>query len=181
MELKTMQIAVQLKVNMLYDKAVEKYGIEDRFEKLTIRFDVKGRRAGWAMVCDGTVNFNTYMLQNNFAAFLSDTVPHEVAHIVAGHINPRDRAHGTTWKNVMWFFGSEPNRCHSFACEPKVRNLKRVQFSCKNCGFVYNVTVGKWQRIQKLVNRGGYCTCTQCRSKLGRDLNPVLKTVAVGR
>ena len=173
MEKHTMEVAVRVKIDMLYAQAVKKYNIQTPFDKIGIQFNVKGRVAGWAFPSRGSVRFNSYMLTNNFSEFMSDTVPHELAHVVARQIDITCKPHGYTWQSVMRFFGSEPSRCHSYACEPRTSRRNRVQLTC-TCGHQYIITSNMYAKIVKFGAR-----CRRCNAKLTADNYHEPKTISV--
>ena len=86
-----------------------------RLSMPTCSFDLRGKTAGQAYYRQNHVRLNAVLLVENFDDFLSDTIPHEVAHLVARAKHGNGIAsHGIEWQRVMRAFGLEPERCHSY-------------------------------------------------------------------
>ncbi len=111
-----------------------------RVKSLEIRFDLRGRAAGQAR-CGAphgirgpwTIRYNPVLLRENPDSFLAETIPHEVAHVVAfkrhGH---RIRPHGPEWRAIMEQFGAAPERCHRYDLSRVPRRATR--FFLYHCG-----------------------------------------------
>lgn len=113
-----------------------------RVKTLEIRFDLRGRAAGQARY--GTrqgiggpwiIRYNPVLLRENPDSFIAQTVPHELAHVVAfvrhGH---RIRPHGPEWRAIMEQFGAAPERCHRYDLARIPRRATRVfPYHC-GCG-----------------------------------------------
>ena len=82
----------------------------------TISFDVRGKKAGYAMVQANAVHFNPVLLMENLDDFIERTVPHEIAHVIDFIVNPQNfkstynhttgrfskrTYHGKTFKFIM--------------------------------------------------------------------------------
>jgi SprT protein len=100
-----------------------------------IRFDLTGRSAGMIRLPareSPVIRYNRLLMEENRDAFIAQTVPHEVAHLVARCVFGRAiRPHGREWRKVMDFFGVEARRCHEFdVSRAATRRLKRFTYSC---------------------------------------------------
>lgn len=103
--------------------------------QVVIRFDLTGKAAGMAMFpYRGTpvIRYNALLLAENREDFLTRTVPHEVAHVVARQLfGKRIKPHGAEWRQVMQLFGAEASRCHNYDVSRSVRRrLKRYAYRC---------------------------------------------------
>jgi SprT protein len=105
-----------------YSTGIEKFPQE--VHSLEISFDLGGQTAGmawWNSNGKFRIQFNPYLLEENFVDFINDTVPHEVAHLIANEFFkemwPKGCDHGSLWKFVMVKFGKNPERCHNYSCE----------------------------------------------------------------
>ena len=87
----TLRFAVKAAVRSVLDKAEALYG--DMFETPEILFTKKGRVAGAAHSGSWLINFNEVLLQENIEEFIRNTVPHEVAHLVAYRIHGARQRH----------------------------------------------------------------------------------------
>jgi SprT protein len=132
-----MQEAVKEAVKLYVDIAQNKYSMT--LDMPTIQFKVRGKVAGKAWPLAYKLDFNMVLLQENFEHMISQTVPHEVAHLVAQKLYRLDRIkpHGYEWKRVMIAFGKEPDRCHSYdvtrARQATRRPSSKFQYECTGC------------------------------------------------
>jgi SprT protein len=70
------------------------------------------------------VDLSMELLTYNLSAFLGDTIPHELCHLVAWTVY-NEHGHGNAWKMIMRSIGLEPTRLHNMI-NPKheVRRMK---------------------------------------------------------
>jgi len=129
-----------------------------RFYMPTVVFNVTNSAAGYACSGSNTIRLNPTLLMQNVNDFLTDTVPHEFAHIVAdivyptGHLDKRKKTkrvphHGTGWKHVMGVFGLPPRVHHGYAVEHSVRS-QRYPHTCSVCGELYQLTVKQAESVR---------------------------------
>jgi SprT protein len=106
--------AIRQKARECIARYVERANREQRIplKMPTCSFDLRGTTAGRAYLGENHVQLNPVLLTENFESFLSDVIPHEVAHLAA-YVKWNVRDHGEQWKSVMRAFGLKPNRCHS--------------------------------------------------------------------
>jgi len=102
-----------------------------------IRFDLRGQTAGMVKYPRGgpaLIRYNLKLLEQNREHFLAQTLPHEVAHVVApAKFGRRIRPHGPEWQSLMLYFGAKPKRCHNYdVSKLPTRKLKRFNYRC-NC------------------------------------------------
>lgn len=101
-----------------------------------LRFDLRGRTAGMVVFYRGgvpaTIRYNDQLLQEHKQAFIQQTVPHEVAHLIARNLfGTRIKPHGPEWRAIMALLGAEPSRCHNFSTEHiRARSMKRFLYRC---------------------------------------------------
>lgn len=85
------------------------------FPMPSISFDLRGMTAGKAYYRKNHVQLNAILYLENTQSFIEDTIPHEVAHLIAGQVFGMGiQAHGQEWKSVMRAFGVAPERTHSY-------------------------------------------------------------------
>jgi SprT protein len=99
------------------------------------RFDLTGRAAGqviWPEQGPPQVRYNLGIAVLQPEAFVAETVPHEIAHLVTGACHRKARPHGPEWRRVMAFFGIEQaNRCHAFEIDQTGdRSQRRWPYRC---------------------------------------------------
>lgn len=153
---------VQLRVLETTQKYVqlasELFGRE--FLMPTVAFDLRGKTAGQAFIQKNALRFNAILLVENEDAFLSDTVPHEVAHLIARQLfGLRISAHGAEWKDVMRRFGCEPRRCHSFDVTNSAVGTV-YPYQCR-CPTVHMLSARRHKQAA-----AGRLTCRTCKTKL---------------
>ena len=90
-----------------------------------IRWDVKNTDGGRANHAGNYVRYNLILCVENEEKFLDTTVPHELAHTIAGFLfydkvlretGKKMRPHGKEWKEVMGVLSTPPKVTHSYDC-----------------------------------------------------------------
>lgn len=131
----------------------------------TVGFDLRGRVAGRAYCGRRHVQFNPVLLVENVQPFLTDTIPHELAHLVAyelygGSIEP----HGSEWARIMTqVFGIPANRCHQLDTSRSVVADVLYRYACRCPGRTHELTVRRHNTMQK---GGAYYVCKDCGARL---------------
>lgn len=136
-----------------------------RMPNVGVRFDLSGKSAGMVryLTCQKPlVRYNAALLNANRERFLAQTVPHEVAHIVARALFGLNiKPHGPEWKAVMQFFGADLDRCHSYDTSvSSTRRLRRFPYAC-GCR-EYKLTSIRHNRIKA----GQVYLCMNCGAAL---------------
>lgn len=136
-----------------------------------IRFDLRGRTAGQIRIHEAQtweIRYNPTLLARNPEDFLAQTLPHEVAHLVAYRLfGRRIRPHGPQWRAVMGFFGASPERCHRYDVSGlPARRLRHYEYRC-GCR-VHRLSSIRHNRI----GAGRVYLCRQCGEELTRVLEP---------
>lgn len=132
-----------------------------------VEYNLEGRTAGYAHIAENRITLNKNLMNDprHLEDMLDQTLPHEVAHLIAYQINPRDQAHGRTWRQVMNVLGKEARRCHSYDVEPKFVKSRPFAYKC-GCEEPHMVTATINRRI--LTKTRAY-SCRKC----GETLRPV--------
>lgn len=140
------------KANALYRRS---------FPMPTVSFDLRGKTAGQAYYQKNHIRLNPVLFTENIEEFLGDTVPHEVAHLVARqlHLPKTIQSHGVEWQAVMRDFGLKPRRCHSY----DVTNAQVGKAYAYRCG-CRDHTLSSRKHLA--VTRGARYTCRKCRELL---------------
>ena len=112
----------------------------------------------------GTIELNRVYLANEPEAMLTDTLAHELAHLLVWHLYPRRRLapHGPLWRHIMQsWFGVEPQRTHNFeTSQVRSRRQRRWCYRC-DCS-EHALTTTRHKRIQQ----GAQYRCRQCSTAL---------------
>ena len=131
------------------------------FERPEVRLDLRGQKAGVAYLQGNLLRFNRQLYQENHAHFLQQTVPHEVAHLLAHTLyGPRIRPHGSEWQALMiGLFKLPAERCHHYQVPP--RRSTQYLYRCA-CPEHMPFTAQR----HALVRRGRRYACRRCGERL---------------
>lgn len=165
MDKNTVKIAIKVKAEMYYKDAISHYKLANPRD-LNISFDLRGAKAGTATPLYNKVTYNLDMAVENFDEFMSMTVGHEVAHLIAHKLVRNCKPHGYEWKMVMKYFNCDDSRCHSMTYK-NAATRRRYMYTCK-CGHIYKVGVKIHNNIQNNIKY----SCTRCK----RILSPLSLT-----
>lgn len=148
---------VRQKVKACVDQANDYFNTN--IEMPIIKCSQKGSAAGTAYLQRHEVRFNHYMYVQNPALFVSNVVPHEVAHLFVYQLFGRKpKPHGVEWQSVMVkVFDVEPKRTHDFIIKP-TSNTFLYACACSN----HSLTVRRHNKILK----GVIYQCRQCKKGL---------------
>lgn len=158
------QTLAEQKVLECFDIAKAKAGIDLQYEG--VKFFKNSTMAGFVIPSKGNIVYlNLPLMERNESNFLNDTIPHEVAHLVANAIKAQKRivegAHGKTWKRVMsQVYGLNPTRCHQYDTSGVGRNVKKYRYVCSCQKFSLGST-----RHNKIQNGAKY-RCKKCKKEL---------------
>lgn len=132
------------------------------FNRPQVSFRLRGQKAGVAHLDENLLRFNPALYAQNREDFLRQTVPHEVAHMIARALyGRRIRPHGSEWQAIMReVFRLPPQRCHSYAVQrrPVARFIYRC--SCPERDFPFS------SQRHRLVARGSRYFCRRCKATL---------------
>jgi SprT protein len=120
LDVTAMKERVAHKVWQVLEELNEEYGAEFDFPR--IEWCMIGTMAGRAWLTQWRIQLNEQLCKENLENFINETVPHEVAHLVAYKVFGDD-GHGDGWRSVMRALGLNPTRCHDY--ETKNVNGKR--------------------------------------------------------
>ncbi|MBL3598487.1 MAG: SprT-like domain-containing protein [gamma proteobacterium endosymbiont of Lamellibrachia anaximandri] len=158
-----LQQTVLARTKALLERAGQHFG--QPVPEVEINFELKGQAAGMARfpaLDKPQIRYNAHLLDENADDFLKQTVPHEVAHVIARAYYSRNiRPHGTEWQSVMHFFGAEASRCHSYDTQrASTRKLQQFRYAC-GCS-EHLLTSIRHKRIQA----GLRYSCRKCKNPL---------------
>ena len=124
---------------------------------VTVVFNPRLRStAGRAFLETGVIELNQKLFNENKDAFMLDTIPHELAHIVAYQVFA-DKGHGYGWYSVMTTLGIEGKRCHSYKVE-KTGKTYTYRCSCQTHEFT--------PQRHAWANKGKSYVCKHCKDIL---------------
>ncbi|ART79558.1 SprT family zinc-dependent metalloprotease [Oceanisphaera avium] len=129
------------------------------FIEPVVRFNQGGRIAGSAWLERWELRFNPILLADNEAEFMSDIVPHEVAHLVAFACFGKVKPHGREWQHIMHaVFGCEPRTRHRLDTT-KVAPTFSYHCSCRQ----HQLTLRRHNKIMRAKQR---YLCLHCNGEL---------------
>lgn len=132
------------------------------FARPQISFKLRGQKAGVAHLTENKLRFNLQLYRDNHEDFLRQTVPHEVAHMIAHQLfGPRIQPHGEEWQLIMrGVYELPPHRCHSYEVERRKVNRFIYRCGCTDGEFPFSA-----QR-HALVAKGRRYYCRRCKVTL---------------
>ena len=130
-------------------------------ENVHVDFDLSGICAGMAYWKTGRVRINIdLLLGDTLDEMWRQTLPHELAHIIAARLMGRKQGHGGIWQQVMRKFGLDPDRTHGMEVEHLRRKMRTAPCRC-DCK--------TWELTARRVNamkRGRIYRCPDCKTNL---------------
>lgn len=106
-------------------------------DKIRVYVAPLGRCAGKAYLNEQIIVLDNFILENSRADTVNDTLPHEIAHLVADIIYGRNIApHGVEWRNCCEFIGHpHGRRANAFHAEvhKPLRNTRKFNYICGTC------------------------------------------------
>jgi len=126
-------------------------------------FDQRGMSGGCAFWKTGRIKLNDGLLRGDtLDRMCKVTIPHELAHIIAGRLHGKRQGHGRAWQRVMRTFGLEPERCHDMEVQHlKTRHERSYPAVC-GCGD-RRLSVRRGNRMKR--TGCGY-QCRTCRQRI---------------
>lgn len=154
---------VQSTIYTLQEKLGDPYNIT--IKAPTVTYDLKGTTAGMAvfdrLTKTGNIRINNALLYtDHYEDMIQDTVPHEVAHIVARQVYGNIKPHGKEWQYVMALLGLSATRCHDYDVTHSRTHIK-FTYTCR-CGPIHKVGSALHTKMQS----GRHRTCKACRTRL---------------
>lgn len=162
------------KVKWCVQKISDHYGVH--MSMPTIRYDLRGRTGGQAWYTQNVVKFNNGLVNDNIERYISNTVPHEVAHLAVELIYPeahrrgyrqKRQPHGPRWKEIMGVLGASAERCHDMDVSKVARKRTKYTWKCKTHGTTMELGA-KRHATQKRYIASGYPTGYSVRGTCGR-------------
>jgi SprT protein len=135
------------------------------FAKPEIRVNARLRTTGGrSLSTENWIDFNPHLFADNEREFITDFLPHELAHNIADRLFNERCQHGEKWVYVgTMLTGKILNVKHSL----DVSALKRpkavtIPFACKSKHIIYDFTPQRMAWVRK----GKFYLCGTCKSRL---------------
>jgi SprT protein len=142
--------------------------LDTNMEYPKIDCNLRGTTAGYAYSLVWKLRYNKGLARDNYKDFIYNTVPHEVAHLVADRYYNKRCHHGKEWKRVMTMFGKEPSRCHDYDVERHRLRKRTIKRHLYECGCPEPVQVGQ-KHHNILLRELGRVSCKACKNVLSVD------------
>jgi SprT protein len=101
-----------------------------------ILFDLQGKAAGLLVIHSSgnmKIRYNSGLLKRYGKKFIEQTVPHEVAHLIARRVYGRSiKPHGKEWQAIMSYFNVPAERCHNYdTSDTHARTMRYFEYHCE--------------------------------------------------
>ena len=129
------------------------------FPRPSVLFTQRGKIAGTAHLQKNLLKFHSILYQENQLAFLTDVVPHEVAHLLVYQLHGLTPPHGREWQTMMSnVMLRPPERTHRFDVSSVQGKTFTYQCQCQQ----HQLTVRRHNKALK----GILYLCRSCKSHL---------------
>ena len=155
------QLHNDVMTNLRYYLKLASHYYHQQINEPLITYRNKGSIAGSAHLQKWQIQLNTLMLLEHQNEFIQQTVPHELAHLIAHQQFGRVSPHGKEWQFIMRdIFSVTPERTHHFQIPKQIiRNTYSYQCDCQT----HQLSTIRHNRIQN--HLAIYC-CKKCGTKL---------------
>lgn len=132
----------------------------EKVNRPSIALNQRGRIAGAALLQKNLIKLQPKLFAQNQSYFISNVIPHELAHIVVYQYFGRVKPHGKEWQYVMRdIFGLKPAVTHSL--DVKKAGLAMFDYKCQ-CNTVQLTAV----RHNKILRDKQRYVCKKCHQSL---------------
>lgn len=156
---------IQALVHQLEQKVADYYATAEQhfsrcFPRPEIKLNQRGRAAGTARPQTNELRFNLTLLVENQQAFIDQTVPHEIAHLLVYQLYGRTKPHGKEWQFMMQsVFNCPAKTTHQF--DLKSVTGKQFTYDCR-C-MTHQLSIYRHNKVQR--QQASY-HCRKCKSPL---------------
>ena len=131
-------------------------------EDVYVDFESMGTCAGMAYWKSGRLRINVDLLEGDtLDEMWRQTLPHELAHIIANRMEGKKTGHQRSWKRVMEMFGLKAERTHNMEVEHLRRKSRTATCQC-DCK-TWELTARRVNAINRGTKR---YACPSCHSTI---------------
>ena len=95
----------------------------------------RGTNAGYAKLQSNEIYLNHVLFAQHPEYYMSDVIPHEIAHLICFTLFGRVKPHGKEWQSIMrHIYQLSPTTKHHLPCE-HLRRVRQIDYMCQ-CGIV---------------------------------------------
>lgn len=140
--------------------ALAEQRLDATFPLPTLHYRQRGTIAGTAWPQQWEIRLNPILLLENGQPFITEVIPHELAHLLVYRQFGRVAPHGTEWRWMMRdILDSEPRRTHRFT----VDSVRGATFPYRCRCQLHQLTLRRHNRVQRGESR---YQCRQCGDNL---------------
>lgn len=143
--------------------------------EIPVVFVAKGRAAGMAKFRKNALGitynleFNVDAINKDWDEMVSNTIPHEIAHIVDHAIHGKFNGHNRIWQRICMILGGDATRTHDIPVE-KARKTRKVLYKA-TCGSEIWLTMRMHNQLQRgsiltVRKTGGKITAQHCTGRM---------------
>lgn len=115
MNFKDLESRANAELTFFFNSAIKQRGYD--FVIPSLVFSQRGKIAGSAVLVKNQIRLNSVLFADNVDVFLTEVIPHELAHLLVFQQYGRVKPHGAEWQQMM---------LEVFALKPKVRHSMDV-------------------------------------------------------
>ncbi|MBT1449375.1 SprT family zinc-dependent metalloprotease [Glaciecola sp. XM2] len=125
-----------------------------------IHLNQRGRIAGAAVLQNNIIRLQPKLFAQNVDYFLSDVIPHELAHLVVFHHFGKVRPHGREWQHVMQDVFAVPAQV-KHQLDVTTIGIKSYEYYCACGSMLLSAT-----RHNRIIAKKQVYHCRRCRQAL---------------
>lgn len=158
----TDELSTQLSTQVEICYAMAENFFKRSFSRPHIELNLSGQSAGTANPQKNLLRFNKQLFTENKLHFLKQTVPHEVAHLIAYQLfGLTIKPHGKEWQYIMQMVFQLPaERCHHYKIARKTKRY--YLYNCQCLNLIHPLTA----RRHHLIAQGYQYMCKYCKKML---------------
>lgn len=155
---------VSERINQFIGKSLIVHGLD--VKNIKFNFSLRSTNiSARAWTFERVIEINPILMLENEGDMIGQTVPHEVAHVVADNLHKKNCKHDRNWKRVMIDYGLPPEVCHNYDVSNSSTKTKKKRF-------LYKATCScekeKWltEYLARRMLKGQIRICMICKTEI---------------